>query len=67
MPLHRLIPSALVVAMLAMELYASRVQRAEAQNRDRGSFFATVACIGFGYWAACGLWSYGRTPWPLGE
>jgi protein-S-isoprenylcysteine O-methyltransferase len=68
MTLNRLIPFTLVALMAAMELYASRVRRAEAENRDRGSFFATVASIGFGYWLAFGLWGLPRFQGPkLGE
>jgi protein-S-isoprenylcysteine O-methyltransferase len=66
-PLHRLIPYGLLVLMAGMEIYASRLRRAEAQNRDRGSFFAAAAAIGVGYWITFSLSGLGRTTWPLGE
>ncbi len=66
-PLHRLIPYGLVVLMAGMEVYASRLRRGDAQNRDRGSFFAAIAAIGAGYWITFSLWSLDRAIWPLGE
>jgi protein-S-isoprenylcysteine O-methyltransferase Ste14 len=67
MPLDRLIPLGLLALMMGMELYASRVRRAEAQNRDGGSFFGTVGCIAAGYAITFGLWRNGHALWPLGD
>ena len=58
--LNRLVPIVLLALMAVTEMYASRVQRGEAPNRDKGSFFAVVGLIALGYWAAFWLWG-----WPL--
>jgi protein-S-isoprenylcysteine O-methyltransferase len=62
--MSRLVPIVLLALMAGTEMYASRVQRAEAPNRDRGSLFAVVALIAAGYWAAFGLWGYSSPPGP---
>jgi protein-S-isoprenylcysteine O-methyltransferase len=66
--LNRLIPMVLLALMAGMEMYASRVRRDEAPNRDNGSFFVIVALIALGYWAAFWLWGWPGPQGPrLGE
>jgi protein-S-isoprenylcysteine O-methyltransferase len=64
MPVNRLVPLILVSLMAAMEIYASRLRRADAPTRDRGSLLAVWGLIAIGYWAAFGLWGMPRTPGP---
>jgi protein-S-isoprenylcysteine O-methyltransferase Ste14 len=64
----RFVPWVLLAMMAGMEIYASRVRREEAANRDGGSFFAIAALIAVGYWAAFWLWGYSAPPGPrLGD
>jgi len=63
MPVDRLIPLLLVGLLICMELYASRVRRAEAKTRDGGSLIAVWGLLGVSYWAAFRLW--GHPPGPL--
>jgi protein-S-isoprenylcysteine O-methyltransferase len=66
--LNRLIPFVLLALMAVTEMYANRIRRDEAPNRDRGSFFAVVALIALGYWVAFWLWGWpGRQGPRLGE
>ena len=60
----RLVPIVLLALMAGMEIYASRVRRGEAPNRDNGSIFAVIALIAAGYWAAFWLWGYSNPPGP---
>src|SRR5260221_11382113 len=68
MPLHRLIPVVLVTLLIVVESYASRLQRADAQQRDRGSLYVIYALIALGYGVAFSLWGRNRSPGPqLGD
>jgi len=60
----RLTPLILVVLMMAMEAYAGRLRRAEAQARDNGSLFAIYILQFVGFFAAFSLWASGRPPGP---
>jgi protein-S-isoprenylcysteine O-methyltransferase len=62
--INQLVPMVLLALMAGMEIYASRVRREEAANRDRGSFFAIAALIAAGYWAAFWLWGWSVPPGP---
>jgi protein-S-isoprenylcysteine O-methyltransferase len=64
-PASRLVPALLVVLLAGMEIYASRVKRAEADTRDRGSLFVIAGLIAASYWIAFWLWAYHRPPGPL--
>ena len=61
---NRLVPIVLLGLMAGTEMYASRIRRAEAPNRDRGSLIAVVALIAVGYWAAFWFWAYWSPPGP---
>ena len=65
MPVTRLVPLILVSVMIVVEIYASRLRRADAPTRDRGSLIAIWGLIGVGYWAAFALWGLARPPGPL--
>jgi protein-S-isoprenylcysteine O-methyltransferase Ste14 len=65
MTASRLTPLILVALMMAMEAYAGRLTRAEAQQRDRGSLFAIYILQFVGFGTAFGLWGSGRPPGPL--
>ena len=68
MPVSRLVPLVLVVMLIGMELYASRVRRSEAKTRDGGSLLAVWGLVGVSYWAAFSLWGRPNPPGPhLGE
>ena len=62
MTASRLVPLLLLAAMMAMEAYASRLRRAEAEQRDRGSFLVIYLLVGAGFFVALGLWGSGRAP-----
>src|SRR6185312_13937980 len=64
MTASRLVPLLLLAAMMAMEAYASRLRRAEAEQRDRGSFLVMYLLVGAGFFVALGLWGSGRAPGP---
>ena len=64
MSASRLTPLILVGLMMAMEAYAGRLTRAEAQQRDRGSLFAIYILQFVGFFAAFSLWARGRAPGP---
>lgn len=53
--LDRLVPYALVVLMIGVELYAGRLRREDAQTRDNGSLWVIYALIATGYGLAFGL------------
>ena len=57
-PIHRLAPVVLVGLMGCVEVYAARLRRAEAPNRDRGSLLLVWPLIGLGYGVAFSLWGY---------
>jgi protein-S-isoprenylcysteine O-methyltransferase len=63
--MNRLAPLILVAAMIVVEIYASRLRRADAPSRDRSSLIAIWILIGSGYWIAFSLWSMARPPGPL--
>jgi protein-S-isoprenylcysteine O-methyltransferase Ste14 len=64
----RFVPFVLLALMAGTEMYANRIRRGEAPNRDKGSIFAIVALIALGYWAAFWLWARSSPPGPrLGE
>jgi protein-S-isoprenylcysteine O-methyltransferase Ste14 len=65
MPAGRLIPLVLVSLLICMEVYASRVRRAEAETRDRGSLLAVWGLVGLSYGAAFNLWSLRHPPGPM--
>ena len=46
---NRLVPLALVVLMMAMESYAGRVRRADAEQRDKGSLLFLYLLMGAGF------------------
>jgi protein-S-isoprenylcysteine O-methyltransferase Ste14 len=60
----RLVPLALVVAMMAMESYAGRLQRKDAERRDNGSLFAIYFLQLAGFGVAFSLWGSGHAPPP---
>lgn len=65
---QRFAPYALVVLMMAVETYAGRLRREEAQTRDNGSLWAIYVLIALGYGLAFGLARGGQGPGPrLGE
>ncbi|WP_372787037.1 isoprenylcysteine carboxylmethyltransferase family protein [Phenylobacterium sp.] len=64
-PAARLVPMVLVVLLIGMEIYASRVRRADAKSRDGGSLIAIWGLIGASYWVVFSLWSARRPPSPL--
>jgi protein-S-isoprenylcysteine O-methyltransferase len=61
---NRLVPLALVVLMMAMESYAGRVRREDAEQRDKGSLFFIYLLMGAGFATAFGLWGSGHPPAP---
>jgi protein-S-isoprenylcysteine O-methyltransferase len=61
---HRIIPLVLLVMMMAMEAYASRLQRSDAQRRDNGSLYVIYLLIGGGFGTAFTLWGSHHPPGP---
>jgi protein-S-isoprenylcysteine O-methyltransferase Ste14 len=64
MSINRLVPLLLVVAMMAMETYAGRLQRKDAARRDNGSLYVIYFLQMAGFGAAFGLWGSGHAPAP---
>jgi protein-S-isoprenylcysteine O-methyltransferase Ste14 len=64
----RLLPLVLVAAMVAIEAYAGRLVRPDAERRDNSSLLVIYLLMGGGFFAAFSLWGSGRAPGPrLGE
>jgi protein-S-isoprenylcysteine O-methyltransferase Ste14 len=64
MSANRLVPLLLVVMMMAMESYAGRLQRKDAERRDNGSLYVIYFLQLAGFGAAFGLWGSGHAPPP---
>lgn len=64
MTANRLVPLLLVTMMMAMEAYAGRLRRDEAERRDHGSLFFIYLLMTGGFAWAFGLWSSGHPPHP---
>jgi protein-S-isoprenylcysteine O-methyltransferase len=64
MTANRLVPLLLVTMMMAMEAYAGRLRRDEAERRDLGSLFFIYLLMTGGFALAFGLWGSGHPPRP---
>jgi protein-S-isoprenylcysteine O-methyltransferase Ste14 len=64
MTANRLVPIVLVALMMAMESYAGRVQRPDAERRDNGSLYVIYLLQLGGFATAFGLWGSGHAPPP---
>jgi protein-S-isoprenylcysteine O-methyltransferase Ste14 len=64
MSANRLVPLVLVIAMMAMESYAGRLQRKDAERRDNGSLYVIYFLQLAGFGTAFGLWGSGHPPAP---
>lgn len=62
MTANRLAPLILLALMVAVEAYAGRLQRADAERRDNGSLYLIYALMGAGFFAAFSLWGWTRPP-----
>lgn len=68
MTADRLVPLVLVSLMVAMEAYASSLQRDGAEQRDKGSLLFVYLLTGGGFAVAFSLWGRGHPPAPrLGD
>jgi protein-S-isoprenylcysteine O-methyltransferase Ste14 len=61
---NRLVPLVLVVMMMAMESYAGRLQRNDAERRDNGSLYVIYFLQMAGFGTVFGLWGSGHAPPP---
>jgi len=64
MTANRLVPMMLVATMMAMEAYAGRLQRRDAERRDNASLYVIYLLIGGGFATAFSLWGSGHAPGP---
>jgi protein-S-isoprenylcysteine O-methyltransferase Ste14 len=64
MTANRLVPLLLVVTMMAMESYAGRLKRKDAERRDNGSLYVIYFLQIAGFGTAFGLWGSDHEPPP---
>jgi protein-S-isoprenylcysteine O-methyltransferase Ste14 len=62
--MDRLVPVVLIGLMVAMEAYASSLQRTDAKARDGGSLVVISLVLGAGFFLAFSLWGTGHPPGP---
>jgi len=62
MSAHRLVPLVLLVLMMAMESYAGRLKRPEAERRDGGSLFVIYVLQMVGFATVFTLWGRHLAP-----
>lgn len=64
----RLVPMVLLVVMMTVEAYAGRLQRRDAEQRDKGSLFFIYVLMSGGFALSFGLWGSRHPPGPrLGD